>query len=58
MEKILINVGICLVVVIGFLLYWGKSSGVFKEDGIVTKWWNQYKEKRKADKISKKAKKN
>lgn len=50
MEKILINVGIGIVVVVGFFWYWGKSSGVFKEGGIINEWWKNYRAKKKAEK--------
>ena len=39
MEIIVINVLIGLIVIIGFFIYWGKASGVFKEGGIINEWW-------------------
>lgn len=50
MENLMINVGIGLIVIIGFFWYWGKTSGVFKEGGIIREWWTNYRAKKKAEK--------
>ena len=50
MEKIFINIGIGLVVIIGFFWYWGKASGVFKEGGIINEWWKNYRTNKKSQK--------
>lgn len=44
MNKILINVIIGIVVFVGFFLYWGRSSGIFKEGGLIYEWWQTKKE--------------
>ena len=44
MEKILINILIGLIVIVGFFIYWGRASGWFKEGGLVYEWWKTKKE--------------
>lgn len=43
MNKILINIIIGIVVFVGFFLYWGRSSGIFKEGGFIYEWWQTKK---------------
>ena len=43
MEGIIINILIGVIAIVGFFIYWGKSSGVFKEGGIINEWWKNYK---------------
>lgn len=50
METLVINIVIGLIAIIGFFCYWGKSSGVFKEGGIINEWWKNYRAKKKAEK--------
>lgn len=52
METLIINVCIGLIVIVGFFWYWGKTSGVFKEGGIINEWWKNYRAKKKAEKSS------
>ena len=47
MENILINVLIGIIAIGGFFIYWGKTSGVFKEGGIINEWWKNYKSRKK-----------
>ena len=47
MESIIINVLIGIIAIGGFFIYWGKSSGVFKEGGIINEWWKNYKASKK-----------
>lgn len=52
MENVLINIAIGIIAVGGFFWYWGKSSGVFKEGGIINEWWKNYRAKKKEEKNS------
>lgn len=45
--NILINVGIGICVVVGFLYYLNRTEGWFKEGGIVYEWWQERKNKKK-----------
>ena len=53
MENFIIQAVIGLVAIIGFFLYWSKSSNVFQEGGVIYEWWKN----RKTNKTSKKEKK-
>lgn len=50
METLIINICIGLIVIVGFFWYWGKTSGVFKEGGLINEWWKNYRAKKKAEK--------
>lgn len=54
MESIIINVLIGVIAIGGFFIYWGKSSGVFKEGGIINEWWKNYRASRKEERAIKK----
>ena len=54
MESIIINVLIGIIAIGGFFIYWGKSSGVFKEGGIINEWWKNYKARKKEEHTLKK----
>ncbi len=54
MESIIINVLIGIIAIGGFFIYWGKSSGVFKEGGIINEWWENYKASKKEERSLKK----
>ena len=43
METVIINIVIGIIAIGGFFWYWGKNSGVFKEDGIIYEWWKNCK---------------
>lgn len=53
--KFLINFIIGIVVVVGFFIFWGRSSGWFKEGGIV---YEYYKTKKSEKNKHKKKNKN
>lgn len=54
MESIIINVLIGVIAIGGFFIYWGKSSGVFKEGGIINEWWKNYRASKKEERAIKK----
>ena len=54
MEGIIINILIGVIAIVGFFIYWGKSSGVFKEGGIINEWWKNYKANKKEERALKK----
>lgn len=56
METLIINICIGLVVIVGFFWYWGKTSGVFKEGGIINEWWKNRQAQKKEEKMMKKNK--
>lgn len=45
--KVIINIVIGLVVIIGFFIFWGKSSGIFNEGGFISELIKMIKEKNK-----------
>lgn len=50
MGNIIIQIVIGLIAIVGFFIYWSKSSNVFQEGGVINEWWKN----RKQNKISKK----
>ena len=50
MESLIIHLLVGLIVIVGFFWYWGKSSGVFKEGGVIREWWINYRAKKKVEK--------
>lgn len=48
--KFLINVVIGLVIIIGFFVFWGRSSGVFNEGGLIYELLKKKKEEKKQSK--------
>lgn len=54
MEKIIINIIIGIIAIGGFFWYWGRSSGVFKEGGVIYEWWKNYCARKKEEKNSQK----
>lgn len=48
--KVLINIAIGFVIIIGFFAFWGRSSGVFNEGGFIY----ELLKKRKEEKSNKK----
>ncbi len=54
METLIINICIGLIVVIGFFWYWGKTSGVFKDGGVIKEWWRNRRARKKEEKMMKK----
>lgn len=53
MEIIIINVVIGIIAIGGFFIYWGKTSGVFKEGGIINEWWKNYRANKKEERALK-----
>lgn len=52
--KVIINVVIGLAIVIGFFVFWGRTSGVFNEGGFVYELLKKRKEEKKKMKKSEK----
>lgn len=58
MESIIINILIGVIAIGGFFIYWGKSSGVFKDGGVINEWWKNYRARKKEERALKKNSKN
>ena len=43
MGSIMINILIGVIAIVGFFIYWGKASGVFKEGGLLNNWWKNFR---------------
>lgn len=54
MESVIINIAIGIIAMGGFFIYWGKTSGVFKEGGIINEWWKNYRTSKKEKRTLKK----
>lgn len=54
MESIIINVLIGIIAIVGFFIYWGKASGIFKEGGVIREWWKNHKAQKKENRAIKK----
>lgn len=52
--KIIMNVIIGFIVVIGFFVFWGRNSGVFKEGGFIYEFFKSMKNKKHDEKTNKK----
>ncbi len=52
--KVVINIVIGLIVVVGFFGFWAKSSGIFNEGGFIYELAKMKKEEKKKQKESKK----
>lgn len=58
MENFIINAAIGIIAIVGFFMYWGKASGVFKEGGLINEWWKNFKAAKKEEHLAKKEENN
>lgn len=45
--NVLINIGIGIIVVIGFVVYINRTEGWFKEGGLIYEWFKEQRNKKK-----------